>query len=592
MDGVQAALLRAQELARAGRLQDAIGALQQGTGQFPDDPRLPRALALLHMQAGDSAAALGWMRQAHQLAPDAAELAEQYGSLLAYAGLFHEALAPLQRAAALQPAKASAWYLLGLALLRSTQALEALTPLRRAQSLDPGDPRIRAALAEAEFAAGFPEDALPLLRAQHQADPAHLDTLLKLGETLSRLDEHQDALAHYTAALAAGAPPADLHMALAQAREDVGDRDGAARSYAEALRHRPDWAFPIAGLLGVLRDKAGDDLLDAARRQLADPGTTDQDRALLGYALGKVDDARGRHPEALASWVVANDARRKMVGAHDEARLEALRDRIIAASSGDMPHDAIPRDDDGGRPVFIVGMPRSGTTLTEQILASHPRAHGCGELPHVSLLARHLPRMAGSSLGWPELTRQAQPDVVLAARARYLARARRHAPADALRLVDKAPLNFFQLDLVARMFPEARVVWCRRDPRDVAVSIYAENFSLEESFATDMRAIGHFISVQHALMQHWLATSPLPIHTLDYERLVTDLEGEARKLVEFVGLPWDDACLAFHSNDRGVQTPSRWQVKQPAHTRSIGRWRNYADAIQPLLERLPAGILP
>ena len=590
MDAIQAALLQAQDHLRAGRPREATLLLEQAAQRERGDARPCRALALACMQGGDTDGALNWMRQAHERAPGAADLAAQYGSLLAYSGAFREAVGPLARAVALAPADPSTLYLLGLARLRSSQALEALPPLRRARQLAPDDVRIRAALAEAEFIAGFPEDALPLLRERHRHDPANLDTILKLGETLSRLGEHGEALAHYAAALARGAAPADLHMALAQAREDQGDRDGAARDYRSALGLRPDWAFPLAGLLDVLRGKADDALIADARRLLADPATGDADRALLGYALGKVEDARGHHADALAAWTAANEARRRVAGPHDPARLPALRDRIIAASPPATPRPRAAAGT-GMRPVFIVGMPRSGTTLTEQILASHPQVHGCGELPHVALIARHLPQMAASDRPWQELARTAPAEVIAAARDRYLAGARRHAPAGALRLVDKAPLNFFQLDLVARMFPEALVVWCRRDPRDVAVSIYAENFALEESFATDMAGIGQLIGVQNAIMQHWLATSPLPIHTLRYEALVQDLEAEARKLVDFVGLPWDDACLDFHRNDRGVQTPSRWQVRQPAHTRSVGRWRHYAETMPPLIEALPADAL-
>ena len=587
MDVIQAALLKAQDLWRAGRPGEATALLEQTARREPGDARPCRALALACMQGGDHTGALHWMRQAHERAPDAADLAEQYGSLLAYTGAFREAVVPLARAVTLAPAKPSSLYLLGLAQLRSAEALGALPPLRRARELAPADPRVRAALAEAEFIAGFPEDAHPLLLAQHGDDPANLDTTLKLGETLSRLGEHEQALAHYTAALERGAAPADLHMARGQVREDLGDRDSAAQDYREALRHRPDWAFPLAGLLDVLRGKTDEDLLANVRRLLASPGISDAERALLGYALGKVEDARGRHGEAMAAWTAANDARRQMTDPHDPDALAALRDRIIAAAPP-LPRARAEVDSGQVRPVFIVGMPRSGTTLTEQILASHPRVHGCGELPHVNLIARHLPLMAGSRKPWQKLARTAPADVIQAARQRYLAHAQRHAPADALRLVDKAPLNFFQLDLVARLFPDALVVWCRRDPRDVAVSIYAENFSLEESFATGMESIAQFIGVQHALMQHWLAASPLPIHTLHYEALVQDLGTEARKLIAFVGLPWDEACLDFHRNDRGVQTPSRWQVRQPAHTRSVGRWRNYPEATERLLAALPA----
>ena len=170
--------------------------------------------------------------------------------------------------------------------------------------------------------------------------------------------------------------------------------------------------------------------------------------------------------------------------------------------------------------------------------------------------------------------------------------ATRNAPADARCLVDKAPLNFFHLGLVARMFPRARVVWCRRDPRDIAVSVYAENFALDERLATDLGDIGHYINLQTRLMRHWQAESPLPVMELVYEELAADPEPSARRLVEFAGLDWDPGCLEFHRSERGVQTPSRWQVRQPIYTRSIGRWHSHADALAPLLATLEADTYP
>ena len=165
-------------------------------------------------------------------------------------------------------------------------------------------------------------------------------------------------------------------------------------------------------------------------------------------------------------------------------------------------------------------------------------------------------------------------------------------PPDALRLIDKAPLNFNELGLISLLFPQARVIWCRRDPRDIAVSVYGENFALEERLASDLADIGHYINQQTRLMRHWQAELPLPVLELRYEDLATDPETQARRLVEFAGLPWDRACLEFHRSERGVQTPSRWQVKQPIYTRSIGRWRHYQDHLAPLLAVLAPDAYP
>lgn len=569
-------------LLQAGALPAAEGRLQAVLAEFPGSPAAHKAMASLAAQSGRTALALSHMGRAVTLAPESAALQCEYGCLLAFDGRLEEALDRFRATLALQPDGVDGWYFLGITLARLGRDIEALAPLRRALALAPGQARVLDALAQVEFRAGFPADGLPLWRELVRLRPGHDDTLLKYGETLSRLGDNAQTRALYRQALAERPQAADLWMALAQSEEDNGDRDAAAEAYERALALRPGWAFPLAGLLGLLRGKAPEARVQEALARRADPALPDPDRALLGYELGKVQDARGEHRAAMASWDEANAARRRIIGPFQPQGLRERAERTMAqfdarrfALAGGGSEDP--------RPVFVVGMPRSGTTLTEQIIDAHGQAHGCGELPDLALIAHNLAMRQGPPRAWPPDLDELAPEALAQGIARYLEAATRQAPADALRLVDKSPMNFQFLGLAALMFPRARVIWCRRDPRDIAVSIYGENFSLDERFATSLEGIGHCINVQETLMRHWQAVLPLPILELQYETLVSDLEGQARRIIEFTGLPWDPACLQFHRSERGVQTPSRWQVRQPVHTRSVGRWRHYAFAMAPLL---------
>jgi hypothetical protein len=297
-------------------------------------------------------------------------------------------------------------------------------------------------------------------------------------------------------------------------------------------------------------------------------------------------DARGDYQAAAMSWDIANAARQRQAAGtaqlHPMAQANELIELFPRGTGG---HHAGLRDE-RRQPVLIVGMPRSGTTLTEQILGAHPAVHGCGELPDLALIARHLPLQHGLVEAWPRFWPRLPAGWQPSARERYRRAMLRNSLPGQTRFVDKAPMNYLLLGLAAEILPDARVIWCRRDPRDIAISIYGENFALGEGFATSLESIGHAINAQHMLMRHWQETSSLPILELDYEVLVADLEGQSRRLVDFLGLPWDPACLAFHQRSLGVQTPSRWQVRQPVHTRSVGRWRNYDFALQPLLQVL------
>ncbi len=585
-DALAHALREAQRLQREGDPAAAARLLAPLAARHAGDPALHRALARIDAQRGDLDAAIGHLAAARRLAPASGVLCCESGRLLASAGRMDEALRAFAEAGALEPGLVDAWFFLGITLVRANRPAEAAPALRRALALAPGQPEIIAALADLAFRAADDEAGLPLWRQLVALRPADEDACLKLGETLSRLGQHPEARAAYAAGLARMPGSAGLWMALAQAEEDAGHSEAAEDAYRRSLALRPGWAFPIAGLLGLKRGRAEDAWVAQARALQASGGLDDAERAMLGYPLGKVFDARGEHAAAFASWSDANAARRREQGPLDRdqlaRRVEQLQARFAPGALA-----GLPVGDADARPVFVVGMPRSGTTLVEQIIASHPQAAGCGELPDIAQLGGQLAAEAGADAAGPlddagRLAREAR---------RYLAVALRHGRPGALRLVDKAPLNFFHLGLVAQLFPNARIVWCRRDARDVGLSIFGENFALGAAFSTDLGDIGHYVNAQHVLMRHWQRVLPLPVLEVDYAALVSGIDPQSRRLVDFLGLPWDDACLAFHATDRAVQTPSRWQVRAPAHTGSIARWKPYAGHLAPLLEVLsvPAG---
>lgn len=548
----------------------------------PDAPESHRDLARQAVRAGDLEAALRHMATACRLAPGRGDLQFQLGSLLAHAGRFEDALPYFHRATALMPGRADAWLFQGRAQAQLARPVESLRSLREAHRLAPGDARILVAVAEAEFAHGWPSDALPLWEALLERDHHDVHARLRTGETLSRLGEQAHAVALYRAGVELSPHAEALWLALAQAEEDSGDREAARKAYERALALRPGWPFALACLVAMLRGQAPDALLDQATAMASDAATGDDDRALLGYAVGKAHDARGGHDAAMRSWDDANAARQRTAGKPDPGEWDRRVDRIIEAFPAELFDSPVPDALGDDRFVFVVGVPRSGTTLTEQILASHPDVHGCGELPDIAMVARELDR--DGLLRRPGSKGLLEPGALDAGVERYLAATTRHAPPAVRRLVDKEPTNFLHLGLVALMFPRARVAWCRRDPRDVAVSILGENFALAETWATDQAAIAHYISAQERLMRHWQRVLPLPILESRYEALVEAPEARARALVGFAGLAWDPACLAFHASTRPVQSPSRWQVRQPVHTRSVGRWRHYEAHLGPFLD--------
>lgn len=244
--------------------------------------------------------------------------------------------------------------------------------------------------------------------------------------------------------------------------------------------------------------------------------------------------------------------------------------------------------DDSERPVFVVGMPRSGTTLTEQILASHPQVFGAGERNFAQSTFISLPAVLGRNE--PPLACLAHLDRDAAGRlaAGHLGRLRELDGGTAARVVDKMPENYLLLGFLHTLFPRARLIHCRRDPRDVALSCWITNFA-RIRWACDLEHIAHHLLQYFRIMEHWRRVLPAPVFEVDYEELVADQEGVSRRLVAWLGLEWDPACLRFHQTERLVRTASVAQVRQPIYTRSVARWRHYESLLAPLLERLPPG---
>lgn len=558
---------------RQSRLVEAERLLLDLAQRTPGDPAVHRARAVAAQMGGRVDAAIDALGRAVALAPDVPMLRLEFGQLLGSAQRGEEALMQFQAATALQPDQADAWYLLGMTLYGLRRDADALPAFRRALALAPTHPLLQRALAETEYALELHAEALPRYEHLLAAQPDDPMLHLRLSQCLRRLGMPERAANAVAAALDRFPGDATLWLEAGWVHEDLGDAARAQTAYTRAHALRPDWGDPVASAIALGRADAPEYMVRTAQAMVTDPRMPETERAYLHHVLGKHEDARGEHAGAARHWDEANHLRRALEGAFDRDAYVAMIDATIATFTPDLlarlHRDALADE----RPVFVLGMPRSGTTLAEQILAAHPLVHGGGELTGIVRIAQTLPQETG--LRWPQEAARVDTGWLQAAARRYLADAARPAPPDARRLVDKQPYNFLHVGLIAMLFADARVVWCRRDPRDIALSIYSESFSPLSNFATDLDDIAFVIAEQERLMRHWCAVSPVPILEFDYETVVADTETQVRRLVDFAGLPWDERSLAFHASGRAVQTLSRWQVRQPVHARSVGRWRNY-----------------
>jgi hypothetical protein len=382
---------------------------------------------------------------------------------------------------------------------------------------------------------------------------------------------------------------AEAHSALGSALAEAGDLAGAEGSFRGALRQNTRFAFAHLKLAELLDGRLPDDDLAAQRRLLENGDLNDAQRLLLHFASARVCDARGDYAAAAAhlerGHALELSERRKLGQEYDPDEFRSLVDRMISVSWPECFERA--RDfglagfgAESELPVFVVGLPRSGTTLIEQILASHSQVFGAGEIKLVDSTVAALASGADFLDGFRDIDRDTAQQLA----SRHL-KSLRDLDRSALRIVDKMPENYFYLGLLAALFPRARLIHCRRDLRDVAVSCWMTHFQ-EICWASDQYHIASRFHDYLRLMAHWRRDLPLPLLEVDYEETVADLEGVARKIVAWCGLEWEPACLDFHRAKRPVSTASLVQVRQPIFRSSVGRWKRYEQILAPLFDQL------
>jgi tetratricopeptide (TPR) repeat protein len=472
----------------------------------------------------------------------------------------------------------------GLGLLREGRTGPAIEAFRSALRAAPRAAGIHAALGQALLVAARPDEAAAALARAVELAPERADVRILLGAALGNAGRVEEALGAFDG-VPAGAPAhRDALVARAVVLEQAGRHDEGYDAITAALAQGTvgyEAAFAFA-LLGPRKGK-GAEAVARIEEVLADPGTLRPRQAeSLHFQAGRILDRLERWDEAFAHYSAGNRLR---PSASDVDAFGAQVDRIIATFSAEALA-RLPRARHGSDvPVFIVGMPRSGTTLTEQILAAHPQVHGAGELPTLQRVVELAPAMTGKAAPWPECAARLGQGGVDTLAGRYLAEVTPLAP-EALRITDKMPQNFLSLGLVALLFPAARVLHCTRDPRDNCLSCYFQAFNDGHAYASDLTTVGAYYRHYRRLMDHWETVLGPSMTAVPYEEMVADQEGTSRRLVDFVGLEWDEACLRFFESDRLAHTASYDQVRRPIYKGSVGRWRHYARHLGPLFDAL------
>jgi len=569
--------------ARARQGKDALEAWSRAVQCSPDDPvALLNFGNALRVSARPEEAVASYER-ALRLAPGFAEAHSNLADLLLELGRADEALVCCRRSIAIHPERAESHQILGKALVKLARTEEAIASFRRALEIRPDFVEAHANLARALRSLGRLDEAVAAYRRALQLKPTLLAAHVELATALRLQQRTAEAEATCRAALRMDPGSAAALEVLAELRADSGHFAEAESLFRSALQIDPDSSEAWAGITRVRRMTPADaDWLGAAERLLKRGLPPLRERSLR-HALGKYFDDLGDYVNAFRHYRLGNELGKRWGPPHDRARLTRTFDLIIERHDREWLGRARAAANTSARPVFIVGMLRSGTTLAEQILASHPQIHGAGELSYwSSWLAAAL---AGST---PQI--QPSPCGLAVLGEGYLALLQGLAP-DAARIVDKLPTNFLSLGLIHAALPNARIIHLRRNPVDTCLSIYFQHLEAANTYANDLEDLAHYYREYRRLMRHWMAVLPADsVLEVPYEGLVADLEAWARRMLEFLALSWDPRCLEFHATARSVVTATRWQVRQRVHAGSVERWRHYEEFVAPLLPLLRDGL--
>ena len=497
------------------------------------------------------------------------------------ASRLQEAEAVYRRVLAAKPNHPDALHLLGVIAHQAGNNEPAENLIRQAIAINSRVPDYHSNLGNVLKELGKLDAAIAVCRRALELKPDFPEAHNNLGAALKEQGRLEDAVAACQTALSLKPNLAEAHNNLGNALKSLGWLEDAVAACQRALELNPNYPEAHYIIAQCKTFKKGDPEIAAMEVLVADSALDDGKKLVVFFALGKALEDIGDYDRAFDCFASGNRLEQRSAG-FDIAAEETAAERLMAV----FDEALFARLDGVGHgtetPVFIVGMPRSGTSLIEQIIASHPDVHGAGESMALGRIVRELPH------GYPDCVSDIEELEWGALGRSYMERLLKDAPA-ARRVTDKMPRNIERVGLIHLMLPRARVIHCMRDPLDTCLSCYTLRFERSQDFTYDLTDLGRYFRLYERLVDHWRRVLPGMLLDVRYEDVVDDLEGSARRMVDFCGLEWNDACLEYHKNDRIVRTASAAQVRRPIYTNSVGRWRRYERRLTPLIEALNGG---
>ena len=563
-----------------GKLDEAAANYRRALALKPDYAEALNNLGGTLVSQGKLDEAIASFMQAISLKPDFAEAYYNLGNGLKDQGKLHEAVACFRRALASQPDYIAAYNTLGIALCDQGKLDEAVACFRQALTVKPDDAEAHNNLGVALSYQGKLDEAVASFTRALFLKPDYAEAQYNLGNGLKDLGQLDEAVACFRRALSLKPDYAEAHYNLGFIFSQLGKMDDAIACFSKTLSLKPDYVMAFKGLSTIVQYTAVDDVVLAMENIYNNKKEMPvADRVDLGFALGKVFEDLRDYDKSFTFILAANLLKRGSF----EYSIQNEQDFFSRIKNTFSPDFFASRHGSGyldGTPIFIVGMPRSGTTLVEQILASHPLVFGAGELTVLTGLANDI-CAGGAAAPFPACLPDLEGDAFTKMGSEYMEKIREHSK-DAQYITDKMPNNFLHVGLIKTILPNAKVIHCMRDPMDNCFSIFKKNFMGTHRYAYDMVELGRYYNLYQDLMAHWGKVLPGFMYTIRYEEVVSDQQSQTKSLLDYCGLPWDEDCLAFHKTERKVSTASLAQVRRPLYKDSVELWKRYEKQLEPL----------
>ncbi|MGC2781114.1 MAG: sulfotransferase [Bradyrhizobium sp.] len=570
----------------ANRLDEAKEYFQRAVAVNGKSAEAHGSIGAVEASAGRYDTAVGHYETALALSPSHPGILYAFAMVRQNQGMIDEAMALLRRAIENKPQNLDAYFALGNLLYTAGKDIEAARNYLKVLDFSPDHAETHNNIANVLLRQGHRERAIEHYKRAIASRPDYADARGNLGNAFLELNQLEDSIEQNLLAIKIKPERFGSYNNLGVAYQALGRFEEATAAFEKALELAPDDAPIHLNLANMAKFKSDDRRLASLRRLLERVDQLDQEKQIAAhFAMGKALSDLKDFDGAFAHLLRANALKRKTFDYDSEQRL-AMMKNVADRFTPEFFRSVAGHGDDSWAPIFIVGMPRSGTTLMEQVLSSHSKVFGAGELETFKELVGECAARQKVLPAYPDLITLLPPEEMTTLGQDYTARVRPLAP-EAAHIVDKMPLNFLFVGLIHAAFPRARIINTRRGPLDNCVSCYSLLFTGAQPFAYDLTELGHYYRGYENVMEHWHKVLPPGVLIdVQYEDLVDDLEGLSRRVLAHCGLDWEDACLDFHRTERTVRTASLMQVREPIYRRSIGSWRRYEKHLGPLCAAL------